>query len=79
MMHFFMCVTMCIEMCMRTNVVLNDKLIQEAFLYAGAIKTKRELIEVALQEYVDNRKRKKLSDLRGAIQFSEDYDYKKMR
>ncbi len=64
---------------MRTNIVLNDELIREAFLYAGTIKTKRELIEVALQEYVDNCKRKKLSDLRGAIQFLDDYNHKEMR
>ncbi len=38
---------------MRTNIVLNDALIQEAFLYDETIETKRELIEVALQEYVD--------------------------
>jgi Arc/MetJ family transcription regulator len=46
---------------MRTNVVLDDKLVDEAFLYARAITTKRELIETALREYFDTRKRKKIS------------------
>jgi Arc/MetJ family transcription regulator len=64
---------------MRTNIVLDDKLIQEAFSYSSNIKTKRELIEVALKEYVSSRKVKDLRDLRGKIQFDENYDHKKMR
>ncbi|MCL2763558.1 MAG: type II toxin-antitoxin system VapB family antitoxin [Treponema sp.] len=64
---------------MRTNVVLNDELVNEAFRYSRAIATKRELIEVALKEYVDNRKRKNIKELRGNIQFRENYDYKAMR
>jgi Arc/MetJ family transcription regulator len=64
---------------MRTNIVLDDKLVQEAFSYSSNIKTKRELIEVALKEYVSSRKVKDLRDLRGKIQFDENYDHKKMR
>jgi hypothetical protein len=43
------------------------------------ISTKRELIETALQEYVNNRKRKNLKDLKGKIKFQDDYVYKAMR
>jgi Arc/MetJ family transcription regulator len=64
---------------MRTNIVLDDKLVKEAFSYSSSIKTKRELIEVALKEYVSSRKVKDLRDLRGKIQFDENYDHKKMR
>ena len=64
---------------MRTNIVLDDKLVKEAFQYSTNIKTKRELIEVALKEYVSSRKVKDLRDLRGKIQFDENYDHKKMR
>ncbi len=64
---------------MRTNIVLDDKLVQEAFRYSSNIKTKRELIEVALKEYVSSRKVKDLRELRGKIQFDENYDHKKMR
>ena len=64
---------------MRTNVVLNDELVDEAFKYSQTISTKRELIETALKEYVNNRKRKNLRELRGKIQLSDDYDYKSMR
>jgi Arc/MetJ family transcription regulator len=64
---------------MRTNVVLNDELVEEAFKFSQTVSTKRELIEIALQEYVNNRKRKNLKDLKGKIHFSKNYDYKKMR
>jgi Arc/MetJ family transcription regulator len=64
---------------MRTNIVLNDELVDEAFKYSQAISTKRELIEVALKEYVDNRKRKNIKELKGKVKFREDYDYKAMR
>jgi Arc/MetJ family transcription regulator len=64
---------------MRTNIVLNDSLVDEAFKYATSVSSKRQLIEVALQEYVNNRKRKNIKDLRGKINFSDDYDYKSMR
>jgi Arc/MetJ family transcription regulator len=64
---------------MRTNVVLNDSLIKEAFMYTQTITTKRELIEIALKEYVDTRKRKNIKELRGKIHFRDDYNYKALR
>jgi Arc/MetJ family transcription regulator len=64
---------------MRTNVVLNDQLVNEAFKFSPVVSTKRELIEIALTEYVNNRKRKNIKELRGKIRFREDYDYKAMR
>jgi Arc/MetJ family transcription regulator len=64
---------------MRTNVVLDDKLVEEAFKFSQTISTKKELIEIALKEYVNNRKRKNLKELKGKIKFAIDYDYKKMR
>ena len=64
---------------MRTNIVLNDKLLEEAFKFSQSISTKKELIEIALKEYVDNRKRKNLKELKGKIKFCDDYDYKAMR
>lgn len=45
----------------------------EAFRYSDNIKTKRELIETALREYVKNRKRKDLRDLKGQVLFEESY------
>jgi Arc/MetJ family transcription regulator len=64
---------------MRTNIVLNDELVDEAFRYSETISTKRELIEIALKEYVDTRKRKNIKELKGKVKFREGYDYKAMR
>jgi Arc/MetJ family transcription regulator len=64
---------------MRTNIVLDDELVEEAFKYAKDIHTKKDLIETALKEFVKNRKMKNLRDLKGKVLFAEGYDYKKMR
>jgi len=63
---------------MRTNININDDLVNEAFKYTKA-KTKKELIDIALRELVENRKRLNLLDLAGKIKFEEDYDYKSLR
>jgi len=63
---------------MRTNIVLDDNLVKEAFKYSEA-KTKKELINQALKEFVDNRGRKDLLDLEGKIEFAKGYDYKSLR
>jgi len=63
---------------MRTNIVLDDNLVKEAFKYSHA-KSKKELIAMALKEFVENRRRLNLLDLEGKIEFIRDYDYKAMR
>jgi Arc/MetJ family transcription regulator len=63
---------------MRTNIILDDKLVQEAFKYSRA-NTKKELIHLALKEFVEKRRRLNLLDLEGKIEFAEGYDYKKLR
>ncbi len=63
---------------MRTNIDLEDKLVEEAFSLTG-LRTKKELVHLALRELIKSRKKKNLFDLSGQIQFSDDYDYKKLR
>jgi len=63
---------------MRTNIVLEDKLVKEAMKLARA-KTKKELVNQALKEFVENRKRLNLMDLFGKIEFAKNYDYKALR
>lgn len=63
---------------MRTNIVLNDQLVKEAFIYAQ-VATKRALIECALKEFVENHKRRDLRELAGKVHLRDDYDYKAMR
>jgi Arc/MetJ family transcription regulator len=63
---------------MRTNIVLDNSLVQEAFHYAK-VETKRELVELALREFVENHKRRNILDLRGKIKIRKDYNYKSLR
>lgn len=64
---------------MRTNVVLNDDLVEKALFLAPSIKTKKDLIDTALREFIEVRQTKKIKDIRGMDLFADDYDYKKMR
>ena len=63
---------------MRTNIVLDDDLVSEAFRYAG-VRTKRELVDKALREFVENRRRRDVRELRGKVRIREDYDHKRLR
>jgi Arc/MetJ family transcription regulator len=63
---------------MRTNVVIDDDLLSEAFSVSRA-KTKKELVHEALRELVRLRKRKDLTALAGKIDLREDFDHKKLR
>ncbi len=63
---------------MRTNIVLDDALVDEAFSLTG-VRTKRELVDLALREMVHRRKKKNMMDLAGKIKLRSDYDHKEMR
>lgn len=60
---------------MATNLNIDNGLIQEA-LKLGGHRTKRALVEEALQEYVQRRKQVKITELFGTIEYEDDYDYK---
>jgi Arc/MetJ family transcription regulator len=63
---------------MRTNIVIDDTLIEEA-MALSKLKTKREAVHRALEEYVRVLKKRDLRELRGKIRLAEGYDYKKLR
>ncbi|MFH1335029.1 MAG: type II toxin-antitoxin system VapB family antitoxin [Candidatus Zixiibacteriota bacterium] len=63
---------------MRTNIVLDESLVKKA-MKLSRTKTKKELVNQALKEFVENRKRLNLMDLAGKIEFAKDYDYKALR
>lgn len=60
---------------MRTNVVLDEDLVEEALALTG-VRTKRQLLREALQELIRARKKKDLTDLAGKIRFADGYDPK---
>ncbi len=63
---------------MRTNIVIDERLLREAFKYSSA-KTKKGLIQEALKEFIEDRKRMDLRKLKGKIRFLEGYDHKALR
>ena len=63
---------------MRIHIVLEDELVNEALSLAG-ISNERELINQALKEFVQNRRKKDLFQLAGAVELDKDYDYKAAR
>lgn len=63
---------------MRTNIVIDDKLMEQAMHVSGLV-TKKDVVEKALFEFVQRHTRKDLSELQGKIQFADNYDYKAIR
>ena len=60
---------------MITQLNINDTLLQEA-LALNDQTTVDVLVETALREYIQRRKRLKVLDLFGNIDYDPDYDYK---
>ena len=63
---------------MRTNIVLDEKLVQEAFKYSKR-NTKRDLVHQALQEFVEHHRRRAVREPRGTVKIRQGYDHKKLR
>jgi Arc/MetJ family transcription regulator len=63
---------------MATNLALDDNLLNQA-MKIGHVRTKRETVTIALKEFIERRRQKKILDLEGKIAFRADWDYKKER
>lgn len=63
---------------MRTNIVLDDELVEEAARLTG-IGTKRELVHEALRVLIATRRRRSLLELKGKVRFAEGYDHRALR
>lgn len=63
---------------MQTTINLDDVLLNEAFQLTN-LTNQEELINLALQELVQSRRKKNLFDLAGQIQFAPDFDHKALR
>ncbi|QEH37563.1 Antitoxin VapB11 [Aquisphaera giovannonii] len=58
---------------MRTNIVIDDKLMAEAMKLSGA-RTKREAVELALKTMVQLGRQKEIRRLRGKIPWEGDLE-----
>lgn len=63
---------------MATNLALDDKLLSQA-MKIGHLQTKKETVTLALKEFIQRRRQKRILNLAGKIEFREDWDYKKER
>jgi Arc/MetJ family transcription regulator len=57
----------------RTNIVLDKELLEEAFKQTG-LKTRRELVDHALRELVRHKHQRQLLALKGAVNWNGDLD-----
>jgi Arc/MetJ family transcription regulator len=62
----------------RTNIVLDEKLVRKAMKLAN-VKTRREVVDLALRRYVHSRNQRKLLALHGSRGVRKGYDYKQTR
>lgn len=58
---------------MRTNIVIDDKLIEKGMKYTG-IHTKKQLVDFALRELINRKERKKILGLKGKIRWKGNLD-----
>ena len=58
---------------MRTNIVIDDKLMEEAQKVSG-LKTKKETVEEALKKFIQLNKQKEFLKLRGKIKWEGNLD-----
>ena len=63
---------------MRTNIVIDEALMKEAMTLSG-LKTKRDIVHKALEDFVRNLKKRDLREIRGKVKFAAGYDHKKLR
>ena len=64
---------------MVTQLNLSENLIEEAMAFNDPTTTLEDLVEIALQEYVERRKRLQILELFDSIEYDEDYNYKQQR
>jgi len=63
---------------MVSNVKIDDALMDQALQLSG-LRTKKDAVTLALEEFVARRRQKEFLNLKGSIDFDPDYDYKGQR
>ena len=63
---------------MATNLAIDMSLLEDA-VRIGGLKTKKDTVNLALEEFIKRRKTAEIISLFGTIEYDEDYDYKQVR
>ena len=63
---------------MATNLAIDMSLLDSA-VKIGGLKTKKDTVNLALEEFIKRRKAAELISLFGTIEYDADYDYKEER
>ncbi|GBR73506.1 antitoxin VapB [Candidatus Termititenax aidoneus] len=63
---------------MATNLAINDVLLNTA-LDMGGLKTKKDTVTLALQEFIQRRQAEDIIELFHGVEYAPDYNYKKLR
>ena len=63
---------------MPTNLAIDDSLLEKA-RRIGKLRTKKETVTVALEEFIQRRRQRRLLKSLGTFDFRKDWDYKKDR
>lgn len=61
------------EIAMRTNIAIDDLLMEEAIKLTGA-KTKKDAVELGLKTLIRLKKQEKIKDYRGKLKWEGDLD-----
>lgn len=63
---------------MATNLAIDPDLLNHALEVSG-VRTKKEAVTIALEEFIARREQRKLLDLFGTLDWDETFDYKTER
>ena len=63
---------------MPTNLAIDDLLLREA-QRVGKKKTKKDVVNEALTEYIQRRRQAEIIEAFGTVDYDEEYDYKAAR
>lgn len=60
---------------MATNLAIDEQLLKRA-VQAGGLRTKKETVTKALEEFIQRRQQRKILRACGTFEFRQDWDYK---
>ena len=63
---------------MPTNLAIDDRLLDQA-LWVGKLRTKKDTVTRALEEFIQRRQQRKVLRALGTFEFRKDWDYKRGR